>query len=175
MDAEAVWRVVRPALRVARWASALRSASSFAFFSAFCWASSLACLASAAAPLRALSSWAFSSPVTAASTAATRVFSAAVVTAEATSAVRSRLRTGISSVVSATGSADGDALAVAGHGEGAEDATGNSGADRELRGAAAGLPVAGYVSGVGHGTTAIRAQPLASRNVVCATVAREGR
>ncbi|CAM5661797.1 hypothetical protein SAVIM40S_00985 [Streptomyces avidinii] len=44
--------------------------------------------------------------------AAKRVFSAATVTAEETSAPRSMLRTGISSVVSATGSADGDALAV---------------------------------------------------------------
>ncbi|GAA3900637.1 hypothetical protein GCM10022244_08530 [Streptomyces gulbargensis] len=38
-----------------------------------------------------------------------------------------------------------------GHRDGAEDATGNSGAERQLGGAAAGLPVAGYVSGVGHG------------------------
>ncbi|GGT87730.1 hypothetical protein GCM10010272_35630 [Streptomyces lateritius] len=37
-----------------------------------------------------------------------------------------------------------------GHRDGAEDATGNSGTERELRSAAAGLPVAGYVSGVGH-------------------------
>ena len=37
-----------------------------------------------------------------------------------------------------------------GHCQGAEDATGNSGAQSHLRRAAAGLPVAGYVSGVGH-------------------------
>lgn len=70
--AEALLSVVRSELRLERSASALRSASCFAFFSAsaFFWASSLACFASAAAPVRALSSWAVSSP----SMAAKRVF-----------------------------------------------------------------------------------------------------
>ena len=58
-----------------------------------------------------------------------------------------------------------------GHCQGAEDATGNSGAHRERRAAARpGFPVAAYVSGVGHGTTGIRGSSIPSRNVWCATV-----
>lgn len=139
--ASALARAVASAffLASAFWASALRSASALAF------------LAACAALVAAAFSWAPSSRLR----ATLWVASADCATAAGEPGCERGHFDGLGHRLGGVRRSGGT-----GHRDRAEDATGNSGTDGDFRRAAAGFPVAGYVSGVGHGYTGIRSDPV---------------